>query len=417
MAELLTGVASATGLGSTTPNRTIALSGNSSAGRTGISISSQGPFQGMVLDLPAVSLAMTGITGQFATLALAAPIPTLAMAGTTPAAVQLYLTVPAPALAMSAVTGRTGTLTLEVPAISLRMSGSDGLTLTVPMPTLAMAAVTGNTAIFAPRIAMPTLAMTAITNALATLNITVPVPTLNLQGRPGVAGALYLPVPAPALRMAANVGLLGTLALTVPAPVLSFAGGFAAVGKLFMTVPVPAELMQGFTTTPTPTVTAERVTYALQTERMALTKYQNFPFNSFATFKGKLLGMTDSGVFELVGDTDSGTQIDAEIRTGITDMNTSRIKRVDRVYIGYRAQRNHQSLILRVLTDETQQRDYGIPASVASELHGARTRLGMGMAARYWQFGLLNRSGENFTVDSIEVAPIPFSRRRGPKDA
>lgn len=417
MAELLTGVASATGLGTISPNRTIALSGNSSTGRVGISLSSQGPFQGLTLTNPVAVLAMTAISGKSATLALEAPMPTLAMAGTTPAAAQLYLTVPAPTLAMSATTGMTATLSLEVPIVTIRMSGSDGMVLQVPMPELVMAGVTGNTAVFAPRVAMPVLAMTGLTNALATLNLTAPVPAFNLSGSQGITGALTLPVPAPALLLTGTAGKVGTLALTAPVPELRFTGGMAVVGALHLVAPVPGLEMMGFTVTPGVTVSASRVTYAMQTERLALSQYSNFGFNSFAFFNGKALGASDSGIFELTGDKDITTNIDAEVRFGITDMNTSRVKRVDRVYIGYRGLKGAQSLILRVLTNENEQRDYGVPASVNTMLHGARTRLGLGVDSRYWQVGLLNRDGLNFTIDSIEVAPIPYNRRRGNKDA
>ena len=413
----LTGAASTTGLNTLGVSKAIALTGASLSGRAGVMTSSVGAFQGLTLTIPPVVLAMSVLTGKTASLGLVAPVPTLAIQATTPVPAQLYLAVPAPSLAMSAITGQTATLALEVPTISLRLGGSDGLSRRIPPPDLAMAGVTGQTAVFAPRVAMPTLAMSAITNQIASLALRPPIPTLQLAAGQGITGRLQLTVPPASILLGAAAGSVATLQLAVPAPSLVFTGGFAAVGRLYLTVPVPAELMQGFTTVPVQSAQAIRATYVLQTERMALSAYTNFPFNSFATFQGKVLGATDSGIFELTGNDDAGTKIDAEIRTGVTDMNTSRIKRVDRVYIGYRALRNYQALILRVMTNETQQRDYGVPASINTMLHGSRTRLGLGVESRYWQFGLLNRDGLDFTIDSIEVAPIPYARRRGQKDA
>lgn len=413
----LTGASSATGRGSVSTSRVVGISGFDATGRVGIVQRFASPFQGLTLVVPPVVLSLNALTGTTGSLALTAPMPALAMQGVTPFPAQLYLTVPAPDLQMTGLTGQTATLTLPVPFVSIRLGGSDGLNLQVPLPDLVMAGVTGQTAVFAPRVAMPTLAMTGVTDLLATLDIRAPVPTIQLSAGQGITGALKLAVPPASLLLSATAGKTATLALEVPVPTLVFAGGFAATGTLALVAPLPAVLMAGFTSAPAPSVEAVRTTYVLQTERVALSQYTNFPFNSFATFHGKVLGATDSGIFELTGDDDAGAKINAEARTGITDMNTSRIKRVDRVYIGYRALRNHQALILRVLTNETQQRDYGVPASINTMLHGARTRLGLGVESRYWQFGLLNRDGLDFTIDSIEVAPIPYARRRGQKDA
>lgn len=412
----LTGASSVTGRGSVTPSRAVGISSPRVLGVAGNAGRSVGPFQGLTLVPPTVALSLTGITGIAGTLALPVPPPTLALRATTPIPAQLTLSLPAPVLAMSALTGNTGALVLPVPLVSIRLGGNDGLTLRVPLPDLALAGVSGQTAIFAPRVAMPTLAMSATTNALATLSLQAPLPTLKLVAGQGITGNLLLAAPLPNVLLGAVTGQVGDLRLSAPVPTLQFTGGFAAVGTLALAVPLPVALMQGFTASPVPTVGVS-TTYALQTERMALSHYTNFPFNSFATFQGKLLGATGSGIFELTGDTDAGLQIDAEIRTGITDMNTSRIKRVDRVYIGYRGLKGYQTLILRVLTNETQQRDYGVGASINTMLHGTRTRLGLGVESRYWQFGLLNREGRDFTIDSIEVAPIPYNRRRGSKDA
>lgn len=413
----LTGAASTTGLSSLGVNKSAALSSVSLTGRVGITTSAVGSFQGLVLTIPPVTIALGAVTGVTGALALTAPVPSLAIQASTPYPVQLYMQVPAPALQMSAITGQTATLALEVPAVTIRLGGSDGMSMQVPLPDLAMAGVTGQSAIFAPRVAMPVLAMTGLTNQIGVLDLRTPLPSLLMAAGQGITGDLKLATPTPSIVLSATAGKVATLQLEVPAPTLVFAGGFAAVGRMYLTVPVPVELMQGFTTVPTQSAQAIRTTYALQTERMALSHYSNYPFNSFATFQGRVLGATDSGIFELTGDTDAGTKIDSEVRTGVTDMNTSRIKRVDRVYIGYRALRNHQALILRVMTNETQQRDYGVPASINTMLHGARTRLGLGVESRYWQFGLLNRDGLDFTIDSIEVAPVPYARRRGQKDA
>ena len=153
---------------------------------------------------------------------------------------------------------------------------------------------------------------------------------------------------------------------------------------------------------------------AMHTERQALTTYSNFPFNSFALFNGVYLAAGDGGLFALAGATDDGAFIDAAARVGITDFGTSHLKRVDRMYVGYRTDGD---LVLRVFTDEVTVRDYALKASGASGLHGNHVRIGKGVQARYWQFEIRNTNGSDFELNMIEVKPQVLHRRVGGSDA
>jgi len=152
----------------------------------------------------------------------------------------------------------------------------------------------------------------------------------------------------------------------------------------------------------------------MHTEAQALSQYDNFPFNSFARLGNVYLGASDEGVFAIGGDTDDGAIIAAAARVGISDFGTSLLKRVDRAYIGYRTDGN---LIMRVITDEVNQRDYLVEASGASGLHGNHVRIGRGLRARYWQFEILNQNGADFELNMIELKPTRLHRRIGGGDA
>ena len=146
----------------------------------------------------------------------------------------------------------------------------------------------------------------------------------------------------------------------------------------------------------------------MRTETNAVTTYSNFPFNSFARFNGAHLGATSEGLFELVGETDNGMPIAAEVRTGVNDFGSGFIKQMDRLYVGYRSDAD---MTLSVTTDETETAPSALPALNADGIHGTRVKVGKGMRGRYWQFTLRNLLGARFTIDEIDTAPLDCQRR------
>lgn len=414
----ITGVAATGAPGSLgTPVIEIALTGVQASAVQGFMVKSTRPGESFDLLAPAIAIALTGVTGGAASLSLDFPLPVLAMTGDSPQAARITLRAPRPALAMAGVTGTTGELTLVSPRVVLEMVSGSAMVLEGPLPTLAMAGVIGDTAQFMLRAPRPALVMAGQTEYLGTLDLSPPTIGLALEGTIGITGTFARNLPKPTLRMTGVVGATGTLAIEAPLPELVLVGSFAAVGVLAIEGPAISLVMSGVTAGTVVQVAATRLTYALQTERLALTQYTNFPFNSFAVFGGRYLGASSDGIFELTGDTDNGTAIAATARFGITDMGTSMLKRVNSVYVGYRAALGKRALLLRVTTNETQQRDYGVKPSISAGLHTTRVDLGLGVESRYWQFELRNRDGADFSVDTVDVAVTPLRRRLGAKDA
>ena len=141
---------------------------------------------------------------------------------------------------------------------------------------------------------------------------------------------------------------------------------------------------------------------------MAVSTFDNFPFNSFACVGGVRLGASSAGVFELTGETDNGVPIDAIGTLGISDFGLSFIKGMERVYIGYRS---FGDMLLRVTTDERATFDYPLAARVNPGIQSARVPIGKGLRGRYWQFDLLNVDGCDFDLDMLEVMPAECDRR------
>ncbi len=89
--------------------------------------------------------------------------------------------------------------------------------------------------------------------------------------------------------------------------------------------------------------------WVMNAETHAAWKYTNFPFNSFAFLGGKYLAATDAGLYELVGDDDNGTEIEAVVKTGLMNFGASLKKSIPRAYFGYSS--NGALLFKTIATD------------------------------------------------------------------
>jgi hypothetical protein len=136
-------------------------------------------------------------------------------------------------------------------------------------------------------------------------------------------------------------------------------------------------------------------------------RYDNFEYNSFATFNGKTFGCKDNGVYELSGATDAGTAIDAKITTPVSDFDNSAKKRMLKAYLGVKSDGD---MVLKVLAEGGNVYYYGVD-NTRSSVGGARVNIGRGLTSRYWQFELMNSEGSDFELDAIEFFPVITSRR------
>lgn len=143
----------------------------------------------------------------------------------------------------------------------------------------------------------------------------------------------------------------------------------------------------------------------------AITNYQNFPFNSLTECDGRYFGATDTGIYELVGDDDDGTEIDAWIRTGLIDFGTSQERRIPAVYMGYRS--DGTVVLKAVVTQDGTKKEYWyeLTEQTAGAFRNGRIKLGRGLKSRYWQFEIHNKDGADFALGDIEFLPVQITRR------
>jgi hypothetical protein len=381
------------------------LTGVRASGRAG---SVGAPTSGSVaLKIPRVYFFAGGSAGASGSVSLTLPKLTMSSKGGGTAAV-VGMRLPALGIAATGVVGGYGKVSLVLPSMQLKVGGTASFGLTLPSLHLTTSGRTG--VVGSVTLALPRLSLTARASVpvQGVVSLALRAPVISIDATGGRSGRMNLTLARIALAAEGRTGQIGSVTLVLPVVRVGVTGYDHPTGVAHLTLPMLHLVAAGRVSA------GPAQTFAIHTETMALTQYSNFPFNSFAQFNGVVIGASDQGLFALGGDTDNGVAIDAFARVGITDFGTSHLKRVDRIYVGYRAKGD---LILRIYTNEVQQRDYLLRAMSGPNLHGNHARLGKGLSARYWQFEVRNRDGADFDLNTIELKPTTLRRRVGGWDA
>lgn len=158
----------------------------------------------------------------------------------------------------------------------------------------------------------------------------------------------------------------------------------------------------------------EYVAWVLNTENLAISKYE-YPvvLNSFAELKGRNFALSDVALYELTGDSDDGADIDAVIKTGMSQLGTTFLKHVPRAYLYYSSSTSGSLIIKTITTDGGSkiERLYPLKAQPGPEMYPVRRKLAGGLESLYWQFQAENRDGAPFELDAFKVAPMILKRR------
>ena len=136
------------------------------------------------------------------------------------------------------------------------------------------------------------------------------------------------------------------------------------------------------------------------------TQYVNYGFNSFARVGDRYLGAKDDGLFELVGSSDNGTEIDAYMELPLTDLGADHKKRARFFYLGYEADGD---LLIRAAADQEASRDYKIRHYKDGQ-QTVRVAAGRNQKGRWWQIAIHNVRGSDFSVDSLKAIFVAISK-------
>jgi len=223
--------------------------------------------------------------------------------------------------------------------------------------------------------------------------------TLSLSGDMR-AGRLALCVLSSTVGTSADADALKIASVTM-------SSGVGAFGVFSSTAAVEAllhALIEGWSALPAAGDGA--AIWVVNAETGASTRYEQFQFNSFAQIGDSYFGCASDGIYQLDGDDDAGTPVQAMVSFGKQDFGASVLKRVTNIYAGTSS---GGKLFVKVLVEG---QSYLYEARDASgELQVQRFDLGRGLRANYLEFELYNADGDDFELASVEFAAVPLSRR------
>lgn len=145
-------------------------------------------------------------------------------------------------------------------------------------------------------------------------------------------------------------------------------------------------------------------TWAMNTRNGAVTEYSNFAFNSFAQIGKRYVAASSSGLYELLGDDDDGTDIIATIKSGFAQWAGSKFAIIKGIYLGVRGEGD---FVLRVTTGDGKTYNYAVSTR---DVRTTKVHTGKGLKARYFAFELIS-TGQDFDLDTIEFVPLAADRR------
>jgi len=144
--------------------------------------------------------------------------------------------------------------------------------------------------------------------------------------------------------------------------------------------------------------------WVMNARNRAVTEYTNYEFNSFAQMGDRYIGVSESGLYELLGDDDDGTSIAARIKSGYMQFGGTRLSRLSAAYI---AARGDNSFVLKIITGDGVTYTY---AATTRSMRSSKVHMGKGQRARYFAFELTS-TGPDFDIDTLEFVPVLVNRR------
>lgn len=153
--------------------------------------------------------------------------------------------------------------------------------------------------------------------------------------------------------------------------------------------------------------------WVLNTDLRAVTEYRNVPFDSFAILNGRTYGAGDGGIFELAGNTDNGSPINAWFRPFLTDFGAAKMKRVSDIWIGT----STKGLLVKVhakdpATGNVTEDIYPVEYSHGTGNEKCRVKVGRGLTSHWWTLTVANVAGADFSIDGIDWKPLILDRRQ-----
>lgn len=153
---------------------------------------------------------------------------------------------------------------------------------------------------------------------------------------------------------------------------------------------------------------SEKLALNVNLSNLAVTQFCNYNFNSFCRIGDKYFGASNSGIFELTGEDDAGTSIEAFFELLVSDFGISNVKRIRKLYVGYETKGN---LTVIVKDNDDNKRTYTLSYLDYDRQNGSQVNIGRDGLGRYWQVRIDNVDGCYFAIDSIELLLTILGRK------
>lgn len=153
------------------------------------------------------------------------------------------------------------------------------------------------------------------------------------------------------------------------------------------------------------------VAWVLNAESRAAWTYDNWPFNSYAEIDGHHYAAGPTGIVELGGDDDDGEAIAARLRTGLSNLGTGRMKRVESAYLGYTTDGQiGLAVTITSPTGEKAEHRYLMRVQPAQAMREGRVKVGRGLKSVFWQLEVHNVDGADFELHDLQLLPMILDR-------
>lgn len=215
---------------------------------------------------------------------------------------------------------------------------------------------------------------------------------IDLEGIISEIGTISLIIPSPYIATQDLYGALGTTGLTKPALRALFTGISSISGTMGVSIPM-LQLILEFSPT-------SYLNLVLNIRQFGLTQYSNYGFNSMCRFNNKHFGANGTAIYDLdEGDTDDGTFIKWNFRSGYIDLEQKQKKKLKQVWMSYKS--NGDLMITVVLPDGTEY-EYELD-EVYEEETGLRLKFGKGIRSKYVAIDVRNTDGSDITLDAMKI--------------
>lgn len=139
---------------------------------------------------------------------------------------------------------------------------------------------------------------------------------------------------------------------------------------------------------------------AVNTEVMAPSQYASMDLNSLCVFNDKVIGAGETGIMELSGTSDNGTNITAFFQVPSTDLGIHQQKKVRSVILsGYQ----HGNLDITVICDNDEKTEYRVSLDGPIEQSTVKVDLNSDDIGRFIGLLVENVNGSDFSIDVMDL--------------